>query len=244
MSKKQNSSLKSMLEGFPLNPVQHPELNPELDYMRNDLKSIIAFVNPRSGGQKGPYVLESLKNFLHRDNVFDLTKGGPKPGLEKHKLNSNLKIIACGGDGTVGWVLSVLDEMDFGSNKPAVAIIPLGTGNDLARTLGWGGGFNNESIKGILNKIINGDIQLLDRWSIKINIRNNGIPLNELVRSAKANLPLTVMNNYFSIGADSKIALDFHEAREKNPGQFTSQALNYVEYVKVFNFIYMFKLMS
>ena len=50
-------------------------------------------------------------------------------------------------------MLSVLDEMDFGSNKPAVAIIPLGTGNDLARTLGWGGGFNNESIKGILNKI-------------------------------------------------------------------------------------------
>jgi diacylglycerol kinase (ATP) len=227
-----------------MNQVQQTEFNLEVAKIRNELESIVAFVNPKSGGQKGQHVIESLKNYLNKDNVYDITKGGPEPGLEKHKHKNNLKIIACGGDGTVGWVLSVLDEMDFGSNRPAVAIIPLGTGNDLARTLGWGGGFNNESIKGILNKIINGDIQLLDRWSIKINIRNNGIPLNELVRSAKANLPLTVMNNYFSIGADSKIALDFHEAREKNPGQFTSQALNYVEYVKVFNFIYMFKLMS
>ena len=235
MSKKQNSSLKSMLEGFPLNPVQHPELNPELDYMRNDLKSIIAFVNPRSGGQKGPYVLESLKNFLHRDNVFDLTKGGPKPGLEKHKLNSNLKIIACGGDGTVGWVLSVLDELDFGSNKPAVAIIPLGTGNDLSRTLGWGGGYKDESMEQFIKKVINGRIELLDRWTIMTNLINDKLNVTELVPSAKAKLPLTVINNYFSIGADSKIALDFHEAREKNPEQFTSQAFNKIEYVKNYN---------
>ena len=46
----------------------------------SSLESIIAFVNPKSGGQKGRIVLERLKNYLHKDNVFDLTKGGPKPG--------------------------------------------------------------------------------------------------------------------------------------------------------------------
>ena len=48
-------------------------------------------------------MFERLKNYLHKDNVFDLTKGGPKPGLEKHKTNPELRVIACGGDGTVGW---------------------------------------------------------------------------------------------------------------------------------------------
>ncbi len=59
-------------------------------------------------------------------------------------------------------VLSVLDEMCL-PNPPAVAILPLGTGNDLARTLGWGGGYNNESMELFLNKVIYGKVVQLDR---------------------------------------------------------------------------------
>lgn len=75
-----DSAIGGLLQSYPANPVQHPELNPELSNIASSLETIIAFVNPKSGGQKGRVVFERLKNYLHKDNIFDLTKGGPKPG--------------------------------------------------------------------------------------------------------------------------------------------------------------------
>jgi diacylglycerol kinase (ATP) len=56
---------------------------------------------------------------------------------------------------------------------PAVGILPLGTGNDLARTLGWGGGYNDELIETFINKITNGKIVKLDRYFIFFKLKSN-----------------------------------------------------------------------
>lgn len=44
-----------------------------------------------------------------------------------------------------------------------MAILPLGTGNDLARVLGWGKGYDNEDIDDIIADVEHAQLSLLDR---------------------------------------------------------------------------------
>ncbi|KAE8676617.1 Diacylglycerol kinase 7 isoform 2 [Hibiscus syriacus] len=72
------------------------------------------------------------------------------------------------GDGTVGWVLGCLGELHQKGRDsvPTVAIISLGTGNDLSRSYGWGGSFPfawRSAIKKTLHKATTGPICRLDR---------------------------------------------------------------------------------
>jgi diacylglycerol kinase (ATP) len=55
--------------------------------------------------------------------------------------------------------------------QPAVGVIPLGTGNDLARCLRWGGGYEGESIPKLLEKLGRADIVMMDRWNISIETK-------------------------------------------------------------------------
>lgn len=57
--------------------------------------------------------------------------------MEYFKQVKQLRVLVCGGDGTVGRFFSEVDKMNFKA-KPAVAVLPLGTGNDLANAFGWG----------------------------------------------------------------------------------------------------------
>ncbi|XP_026467404.1 eye-specific diacylglycerol kinase-like [Ctenocephalides felis] len=186
---------------------------------------VLVFINPRSGGNQGGKLLQKFQWLLNPRQVFDLTQGGPKMGLELFRKVPNLRVLACGGDGTVGWVLSVLDQIGV-VPPPAVGVLPLGTGNDLARALGWGGGYTDEPISKILANIGESDTVLLDRWQLKV-VPNTSAEANE---EGKENLPLNVVNNYFSLGVDAHIALEFHEAREARPEKFNSRLRNKMFY--------------
>ena len=45
--------------------------------------------------------------FIFCTQVFDLDNGGPLLGLYVFRYVKDYKILVCGGDGTVGWVLQV-----------------------------------------------------------------------------------------------------------------------------------------
>ena len=61
----------------------------------------------------------------------------------------------------------------------------------------------------ILTNISNSNIVYLDRWQLNVEKNTNSTANAD----GKENLPLNVINNYFSMGVDAHIALEFHEAR-------------------------------
>ncbi|XP_063800352.1 diacylglycerol kinase zeta isoform X2 [Pseudophryne corroboree] len=192
------------------------------------MKPVLVFVNPKSGGNQGVKILQSFMWYLNPRQVFDLSQGGPKEALEMYRKVPSLRILACGGDGTVGWILSVLDQLHL-FPPPPVAILPLGTGNDLARTLNWGGGYTDEPLSKILSHVEEGAVVQLDRWNLEVE-RNFEAYEEDRAEGATEKLPLDVFNNYFSLGFDARVTLEFHESREANPEKFNSRFRNKMFY--------------
>lgn len=212
-------------------------------------KPLLVFINPKSGGNQGTKLIQKFQWLLNPRQVFDLSQAGPKVGLELYRKVPNLRILACGGDGTIGWIFSALDELGI---KPSVAVLPLGTGNDLARAFGWGGSYTDEPLSKILFNVRDGEVVQLDRWDLIVE-RNYNISGAEIqpdrsstssgggsgdlledvkfeTTGASETLPTNVINNYFSIGVDAHIALEFHEAREAHPEKFNSRLRNKMFY--------------
>lgn len=107
------------------------------------------------------------------------------------------RILVCGGDGTVGWVLGVLEAVrhKLVCREPPIGIVPLGTGetcssfvssqglvlhglwfvssgNDLARVLRWGAGYSCEDPHSILVSVDEADEVLMDRWTILLDAQD------------------------------------------------------------------------
>ncbi|XP_075752658.1 diacylglycerol kinase kappa isoform X2 [Pelodiscus sinensis] len=127
---------------------------------------LLAFVNSKSGDNQGVKFLRKFKQFLNPAQVFDLMNGGPHLGLRLFQKFSTFRILVCGGDGSVGWVLSEIDALGL-HKQCQLGVLPLGTGNDLARVLGWGSLCDDDTqLLQVLEKLERASTKMLDRWSV------------------------------------------------------------------------------
>lgn len=233
---------------------------------------VIVFINSRSGGQLGGDLLKTYSDLLNKDQVFDLGEEAPDKVLHKLfanleklkssgddlavKIENNLRLIVAGGDGTASWLLGVVSDLKL-PHPPPIATVPLGTGNNLPYSFGWGKknpGTDRQSVESFLHQVLKAREMKIDSWHIIMRMR---VPKgNACEPIAPLELPhalhafqrvshtdsLNVEGyhtfrggfwNYFSMGMDAQVSYAFHSERKLHPEKFKNQLINQTTYAKL-----------
>ncbi|KAL3639887.1 Diacylglycerol kinase [Castilleja foliolosa] len=233
---------------------------------------LIVFINTKSGGQLGGELLLTCRRLLNRNQVFDLGEKTPDKvlhqlyfNLEKHKRNGDnladeiqkkLRIIVAGGDGTAGWLLGVVSDLNL-SQPPPIATMPLGTGNNLPFSFGWGKknpGTNDQSVKAFLEHVKHAKEMKVDSWHILMRMKApregscdpiGPLDLPHSLHAFNRVSSADEMNeegyhtfrggfwNYFSMGMDAQVSYAFHSERKLHPEKFKNQLANQTAYAKL-----------
>ncbi|KAK4364108.1 hypothetical protein RND71_015466 [Anisodus tanguticus] len=233
---------------------------------------VLVFINSKSGGQLGGDLLHTYRSLLNKYQVFDLGEETPDSVLRRlylnlEKLKSNgdeyatkleerLRIIVAGGDGTAGWLLGVVSDLKL-SQPPPIATVPLGTGNNLPFSFGWGKknpGTDQNSVISFMKKVMDAKEMRIDSWHILMRMRApkegscEPIAPLELPHSLHAFHRVSSSDdlnvegfhtfrggfwNYFSMGMDAQVSYAFHSERKMHPEKFKNQLVNQSTYARL-----------
>ena len=175
-------------------------------------------VNPISRGGQGkvilnfvPEIMQSM-GFENSEWTAELTNGERLREQIRETAEKTETLIAVGGDGTMSTMLSVMLESGL-ADKVRIGLIPLGTGNDLARVLNLYETFMNKGLLFLVRRLVQAKHRPFDIWKV------NG---------------QFVLANYFSSGIDARIAHDFNADRACGKISSSSVIANKLHYVKRF----------
>lgn len=175
-------------------------------------------INPISGGGQGkmihqflPEIMESM-DFEPDQWKAEFTRKTGMEELVHEALASTETLIAVGGDGTVSSVLSVMVASEF-AKSVKIGLIPLGTGNDLARVLHLYKPFVDKGLLFLVRRLLVANAFPFDIWKVNGKL---------------------ALANYFSAGIDARIAHDFNMDRATGVISSTSVVLNKLHYVRRF----------
>ncbi|KAF9611507.1 hypothetical protein IFM89_032553, partial [Coptis chinensis] len=233
---------------------------------------VLVFINSRSGGQLGGELLKTYRSILNKNQVFDLGEEAPDKVLHKiyvtleklkfsgdniaHETYNRLRLIVAGGDGTAGWLLGVVSDLKL-SQPPPIATVPLGTGNNLPFSFGWGKrnpGTDHQSVKLFLDQVLTAKEIKIDSWHILMRMKSpkegscDPIEVPDLPHSLHAFHRVSQTDsqnmegchtfrggfwNYFSMGMDAQVSYAFHSERKLHPEKFKNQLVNQSTYAKL-----------
>ena len=175
-------------------------------------------INPISGGGQGKVIQEFLPeimasmDFKEEEWKSEFTKAEGMKEQIQQALESTETLVAVGGDGTVSAVLSTMLLGGF-SQKVKIGLIPLGTGNDLARVLNLYKPYVDRGLLFLVRRLVLAGARPFDIWKV------NG---------------KFALANYFSAGIDARIAHDFNQDRATGAIASNSVVANKLHYVKRF----------
>lgn len=157
------------------------------------MEKVLFLINPVSGKLAGrslkECIISELSGVLECDSL-DIEYSAKDIENQCNDYLSNYEIVVvAGGDGTISQVVKVIAHLE---NKPKLGIIPIGTGNDLANSLGVLHIYKSHGLAALLKIILRCKVVKLDILSLDNNF---------------------IFTNYLGIGSDAKISGDFNRLR-------------------------------
>jgi hypothetical protein len=138
---------------------------------------LVMLVNVKSGGGRGVELLSACQKVSNPPEAYALSREGLADAVRRlitlRAAGAQPRVVCAGGDGTVTAVVRTLLEKGL-SNVP-VAVLPLGTGNDCARTLASTAPmFDADSMGNWLRAVRTGRCVQIDVFSVAFDVWPGG----------------------------------------------------------------------
>jgi diacylglycerol kinase family enzyme len=157
------------------------------------MKKALFLINPVSGklfGQSLKDCISTELNGVLDRGSYDIEYSEKDTEKQCENLLSNYEIVVvAGGDGTISQIIKVITRLE---KKPKLGIIPIGTGNDLANSIGILYLYRSQGLGALLKMILRCKVLRMDILSLGNKF---------------------IFTNYFGIGNDAKISNDFDRLR-------------------------------